>query len=117
MKATIELENMEFRAHHGCYALERQVGGRFRVDVSVEAEIGQAAEQDGLEGTVNYAEVYELVREQMAVPSDIIEHVALRIIDAVKARFPQALRVTAKVAKLAPPIAGKIGQASVTITK
>jgi len=117
MKALIELENMEFRAFHGCFDLEKKVGSRFRVDVTVEAEIGDAAAHDSLKGTINYAAVYKVVQAQMTTPSDIIENVALRIIDAIKKEFPEALRVTAKVAKIAPPIAGKVGQVSVSLTK
>ena len=117
MKTVIELENMEFRAFHGCYDLEKVVGSRFRVDVAIEAEIGDAAAHDSLKGTVNYARVYEVIHAQMMIPSDIIENVALRIIDAIREKFPETLRVTAKVAKIAPPIAGKIGQVSVSITK
>jgi len=117
VKVMLELENMEFRASHGCYDLEKKVGSRFRVDVAIEAEIGDAAERDTLEGTVNYAVVYEIVHAQMTIPSNLIENVALRIANAIGEKFPEALRVTAKVAKIAPPIAGKIGQVSVSMTK
>lgn len=117
MKVVIELENMEFRAFHGCYELEKRIGNRFRVDVAVEAEIGDAAQRDSIEGTVNYLTVFELVRREMAVTSDTIENVAVRIADAVKDRFPQAVRVTAKVSKIAPPLGGKVERASVTLTR
>lgn len=117
MRTLIELENMEFKAFHGCYDLEKKVGNLFRVDVAIEAEIGDAAAKDSIGETVNYLTVFELVREQMAVTSDIIENVAERIIDAIRARFPQVLRVTAKVSKLAPPLGGKIERVSVTLTK
>lgn len=50
----IELENMEFQAFHGCYELERQVGNRFLVSVRIEAELGEAADSDRIERTINY---------------------------------------------------------------
>ena len=115
MKAMIELENMEFRAFHGCCDIEKRVGNRFRVDVAIEAEIGKAAAHDTLEGTINYLTLFEVVRAEMALPSNTIEHVAARIIHAIKAAFPQALQVTARVAKLAPPLEGKVGGAVVTL--
>lgn len=117
MRTFIELENMEFKAFHGCYDLEKKVGNLFRVDVTIEAEIGEAASRDSVGETINYLTVYELVREQMAVTSNIIENVAERIIDAIRARFPATLHVTAKVSKLAPPLGGKIERVSVTLTK
>lgn len=59
----IELENMEFQAFHGCYELERQVGNRFQVSVRIEAELGEAADSDRIERTINYLDVFETVRE------------------------------------------------------
>ena len=60
----IELENMEFQAFHGCYELERQVGNRFLVSVRIEAELGEAADSDRIERTINYLDVFETVREK-----------------------------------------------------
>ena len=117
MKILIEISGMEFYAYHGCYEREKSVGNRFCVDVAVEAETGDAAERDSLEGTVNYLTVYSAVAEQMRIVSDTIENVALRITEAIYILFPDALKVTAKVSKLAPPLGGKIDKVSATITK
>ncbi|MDL2319972.1 dihydroneopterin aldolase [Alistipes sp. OttesenSCG-928-B03] len=116
MKAIIELENMAFRAFHGCYDLEKIVGNGFLVDVAIEAEVGEAAEDDDLSKSVNYLTVYEIVRAQMEIASNILEHVAKRIADALHAEFPQIGRTTVKVSKLAPPLGGKIEKVSVTVT-
>lgn len=116
MIATIKIENMEFRASHGCYDLEKVVGNRFLVDVEIDAEATEAAEHDDITKSVNYLTVYETVREQMGHPSNILENVAKRIIDAVYARFPQCLKVSVKVSKLAPPLGGKVEKVSVSMT-
>ena len=108
----IELENMEFQAFHGCYELERQVGNRFQVSVRIEAELG-----DRIERTINYLDVFETVREQMDIPSHILEHVAGRIAGRIRERFPQSVRVRVKVSKMAPPLGGKIEKVSVTLEK
>lgn len=108
---------MEFRAPHGCYELERRVGGNFTVDVAFDADADLAAAADDVSLTVNYVDIYETVRAQMALPSNIIENVALRIVDALRARFPQITRVEVTVSKLAPPIGGKSARVSVTLTK
>lgn len=117
MKAVIELENMEFRAGHGCYDLEKKVGNRFLVSLRIEAEIGDAAVRDDLSGSINYLTVYELVRDEMARPSNILENVAKRIIDTIKKSFPQVISLSAKVSKLAPPLGGKIEKVSVTLSE
>ena len=117
MKVLIELENMEFRAFHGCYEQEKVVGNRFRVDLAIEVEAGEAAESDDLSKSVNYLKVYELVASQMKVTSNILENVAKRIADALYADFPRIEKLTVKVSKLAPPLGGKIEKVSVTVTR
>ncbi len=107
---------MEFRAAHGCYDVEQQVGGNFVVDLTLEVEDGGAAQADDVTRTVNYVEVYETVRQQMAIPSRIIENAAHRILKALATRFPQIRRAEVTLAKLAPPIGGKTARVEVSIT-
>ena len=115
MLYTIHLQDMEFRAYHGCYDLEQMVGNRFRVELKISAELGEVAERDDVTLAVNYLTVYEVVREQMRITQRTIERVAQNIIVAVKARFPQIVEVECRVSKLAPPLGGKVGAVSVTL--
>lgn len=114
---TITLEDMEFKAYHGCYDLEKVVGNRFLVSVSMDAELDTAAEEDDVNKTVNYLSVFAVVEEQMKQKSDILENVALRIIDALYNSFYQLVKVSVTVSKLAPPLGGKIKKVSVTLTR
>ncbi len=116
----IELENIELYARHGCYDLEKVVGGRFRVDVVVEVsspETDRAAEEDNVRGLVNYLDLVAIVEEQMAITSNTIEHVALRIAEAMKAHSEAITSAQVKVSKLAPPTGGKMERVSVTVSK
>lgn len=115
MLYTIHLQDMEFRANHGCYDLEQMVGNRFEVELVITAHLGEVAERDAVELAVNYLTVYEVVREQMRVTQRTIERVAQNIIVAVKEHFPQIVEVECTVAKLAPPLGGKVGRVSVTL--
>jgi dihydroneopterin aldolase len=117
MVYTIKIDGMEFRAAHGCYDTEQHVGGNFVVDIALDVEDNGASAADDMALTVNYVEVYGIVREQMAVPSRIIENAAERIIEAVRARFVQVKRVEVALAKLAPPLGGKAAKVSVTLVK
>lgn len=112
---TITLEDMEFKAYHGCYDLEKTVGNRFIVKVSLDARLDDAARADDVTRTVNYLEVYRIVGECMRRTSNILENVALRIIEALHESFPEVERVCATVSKLAPPLGGKIGRVSVSL--
>ncbi len=115
MNYTITLQQMEFRALHGCYELERKVGNRFAVDLEITTSLGSLAETDDVTTAVSYLTVYEIVREQMAITRHTIEAVAVQIIEAVKSAFPQIESVSCRVAKIAPPLGGKIERVSVTI--
>lgn len=111
----IDIEKMEFRAYHGCYDLEQQVGNRFEVDLELTAELGRVAEDDDVGQAVNYLTVYETVRETMACKQRTIERVARNIIRAVRDRFPAVVGVRCRVAKVAPPLGGKVRRVSVTL--
>ena len=115
MLYTIHLQDMEFRAYHGCYDLEQVVGNRFNVELTITTHLGAVADEDAVEKAVNYLTVYEIVREVMRIKCRTIERVAQNIIGAVKEQFPQITEVECSVAKLAPPLGGKIGRVSVTL--
>jgi dihydroneopterin aldolase len=109
----LSIDGMEFRAAHGCYDVEQRVGGNFTVDLLLEIEDDGAAEADDVSRTVNYVEVYEVVRAQMSIPSRIIENTARRIVVALTARFPQIRHAEITLSKLAPPIGGKAARVAV----
>jgi len=111
--AVITLENMEFYAFHGCYKEEQIVGNRFRVDLSITVDVTTASASDSITDTVSYLDVYLCVREQMMQKSHILEHVASRIIKALKTRFPGIISIRAKVYKMAPPLGGQVESVSV----
>ncbi|MBO7343123.1 MAG: dihydroneopterin aldolase [Alistipes sp.] len=115
MLYTIRLEQMEFRAYHGCYDLEQQVGNRFIVELTITTPLGAVADEDAVEKAVNYLTVYEKVREVMRIKCRTIERVAQNIIPAVRELYPEIVEVECMVAKLAPPLGGKVGRVSVTL--
>lgn len=111
----IDLKDMEFRAYHGCYDLEQKVGNRFRVQLTIWTELGEGAREDDVTKLISYLEVYEQVREVMGITQRTIESVACNIIECLKERFGAIEEVECTVAKLAPPLGGKLREVSVTI--
>ncbi len=106
---------MEFRALHGCYEMEQTVGNRYSVDMEITTELGDLPETDDVTRAVNYLTVYEIVAEQMKVTCHTIEAATMNIIRAVRAAFPEVVEVSCTVAKLAPPLGGKLRSVSVTL--
>lgn len=115
MLYTIHLEQMEFRAYHGCYDLEQVVGNRFVVELTITTPLGAVADEDAVEKAVNYLTVYERVSEVMRIKCRTIERVAQNIIRSVKELYPEIVEVECVVSKLAPPLGGKVGRVSVRL--
>ena len=107
---------MAFYAYHGVLPQERAVGGEYWVDLTLyPADISAAVQGDRLDGTINYAEAYEIVRREMAQPSALLEHVCGRIAQALFAAFPALLRIEVEVCKVNPPIGAACHGASVKL--
>ena len=112
---TIELEGMEFKAYHGCLEREKVVGNDFVVDFRGEMDMSAAAESDDLRDAVNYAEIYEVIKEEMAKPSDLLEHVAGRTVKALEEKFPQFTSFSVRVSKKRPPVSGVVQWSRITM--
>jgi dihydroneopterin aldolase len=109
----IELKNMVFHAFHGVMEQERKVGNIFRVDLKLYIDMHNAIQTDKLEDTLNYAAVFDLVKEEIAIPSNLLEHAAGRIISKLKHNFPQLKRVKIRLAKARPPLGGEVEEVAV----
>mgnify|MGYP001589937591 CR=1 FL=1 len=111
----ILVEGIKLYAYHGCLKEESVIGGNYIVDVCIEADLSKPSRTDKLNDTVDYCDVYEIVKKEMAIPSKLIEHVAKRILDKLKKKFPKAGSMEVKVTKLNPPIPGEVEKVSVVI--
>jgi len=112
----IQIEGMEFFAYHGCFAEERIIGTKFRVDISLKTDTSAAESTDDISKTVNYQSVYLLIKTEMEQKSHLLEHVARRILTKVRQTYPEITDCKVKISKLNPPLGGKIGSVSVTLS-
>ena len=115
--ALIEIEGMEFYAFHGHFEVEKVAGNRFLVNLKIEADLSKAGQTDKLEDTLDYQKAYLAVKEEMAISSDLLEHVCHRIINRIKLEFPEAEKVNVTVSKMNPPMGGQIEKVSLTMEK
>lgn len=111
----IEIEGMEFYAFHGHFDVEKIAGNRFVVNLKIETDCSKAGQSDKLEDTLDYQKAYLAVKEEMAIPSNLLEHVCQRIITRIKSEFPEAKKVVVKVSKMNPPMGGQIEKVSLTL--
>ena len=111
----ITLENIRIYAYHGCLEEETKIGSDYRVDLRVSADLSVAARTDQLEDTVDYVALQRIVREEMAIPSKLLEHVAQRIMDRIFLQLSAVDAVHITVAKCNPPIGGDVAAVSVCL--
>ena len=111
----IELEGMEFKAYHGCLEQEKVRGNSFTVDFRGELDLSAAAESDLLSDTLNYGEIYEIVTDEMSIPSELLENVAGRIVKAIEQKFPELVSFSVRVSKKRPPVDGVAQWSRVTL--
>ena len=109
----IHLKGIRLYAFHGVLPQESQVGAEYTLDLRLKTDFRLAAEQDVLEGTLNYAEVFQTVWEEMAIPSRLLEHVIHRIARQLFHRFPALTEVRIALYKQNPPMGADCGQVGV----
>lgn len=103
--AEINVARIKLYAYHGCHPQERVVGGDFYVTISAEAEVEESSwRDDRLDGTVDYSYFVSIIRREMAIPSNLLEHVAARIASAILAECPLVLKVCVTIEKENPPL-------------
>lgn len=100
----IRMEGMKFYAFHGVLPQENLVGANFYVDLKLKTDFTHAAETDRLEGTVSYADIHAAVKEEMAIPSQLLEHVCQRITRRLFHDFPAVEAIDIRLSKENPPM-------------
>ena len=113
---TLEINDMVFFARHGCFTEERTIGNKFVVNFRGRTDVSKASESDNLEDAVNYQLIYNVIREEMEIPSNLLEHVCGRILKRMQQEFPALVTGEISIAKLNPPIGGQVGAFKCTMS-
>lgn len=111
----IKLTNIRAHAHHGCLAEESIIGSEYRVDISLKSDLKKASVSDNLADTVDYVHINQIVKEEMGIPSKLLEHVAKRIINRVFEELQSVYKITVAVSKINPPIGGDVEMVTVVL--
>jgi dihydroneopterin aldolase len=113
----ITLKNIRCYSFHGCLKEESIIGSDYLVNLEITADLKESAGSDRLEDTVDYVLLNNIVKEEMAVASKLLENVAQRILSSI---FKKELRVkkgVVEITKINPPINGDVVGVSVKLTK
>ena len=112
----IHLNRLKLFAFHGVMPQESKTGAEYTIDIRLKTDFSTAAETDRLEGTVNYAEVYRRIKEEMEIPSHLLEHVSFRIAQRLMNDFPTLTEIRICLYKQNPPMGADCRQVGTEVT-
>lgn len=115
METYILLENLKLYAYHGVGEQERIVGNHYLINLKIKIDVTKAVESDLLNDSISYADVFEIVKREMAVPSKLLEHAAGRIVSALRKSYPDINSIELKLSKNNPPMGADIDYASILL--
>ncbi|MEQ8425089.1 MAG: dihydroneopterin aldolase, partial [Cyclobacteriaceae bacterium] len=90
-------------------------GNKFEVDISVNTIFDESAFHDELSGTINYEDIYSIVKKEMEKPSKLLESVAHNIAQRILDSFATAMKAEVAISKFNPPIGGVCKKAKVSV--
>ncbi|HQY20426.1 MAG TPA: dihydroneopterin aldolase [Ignavibacteria bacterium] len=101
----IRINNAKFFSYHGVLDYEKEYGNEFEVDIEMECELPDLSLSDDLSLTVNYLEVYNMVRVIfMENKYDLIETLNIQICKMILKNFPLVSSVEVKIRKPNAPL-------------
>jgi 7,8-dihydroneopterin aldolase/epimerase/oxygenase len=102
----IRIQNMVFFGYHGALAEEKALGQRFMLDVILYTDLQTAGKSDNLALTINYAEVYTVIK-------DIVEGCRFKLLEALGEAITEKIlqhfsvtKVELNIRKPSAPVAG-----------
>lgn len=112
----IKVENIRVYAHHGCLAEETKIGSDYLVNLKVKSDLKKSAKTDNLVDTVDYVFLNRIIKEEMALPSQLLETVAQRILKRIFKEDKMVKKASVWVSKINPPIGGDVEKVTIKMS-
>jgi dihydroneopterin aldolase len=114
----MRLEKIQFYGRHGAFPEEQRLGQRFYVSLELKLDLKKAGTTDDLEHTVDYSELYGLVKQIVEGETyKLIETLAERIASRILDTYDKIHEVLVKVTKPHPPFDIVFDGVTVEITR
>ncbi|MCK8815812.1 dihydroneopterin aldolase [Natroniella sulfidigena] len=112
------LNNLAFYGYHGALNAENEIGQKFFIDLELYSDLRKAGKSDQLDDAINYAEVYELIKEIFyAQDYSLIEALAEDIASSILDDFLKIEEVMVRVKKPEAPVDAIFDHFGVEITR
>lgn len=113
---TINLYNLTFHSFHGVHEEEKLLGNEYEVNADVQF-YEEEAEIHSLSQTINYVEVYEIIKKRMQTPTDLLETIVMDIGNTIHEKYNYVRRINISLKKIHPPIEAIVGSVGVSWNK
>lgn len=113
---TVELKGLRAFAPHGLYAEEAAAGNEFELNVQL-TYVPADPKIATIEQTINYVDANAIVSSVFSQREELLETVAMKIMDELYNAFPFITSCTVAIQKLTAPIPNFIGSLGVTYSK
>ncbi len=110
---TINLHNLKFYSFHGVLEEEKLSGNDYEVNADVEFHEEEAVIHS-LSQTINYVDLFEIIKDRMQKPSPLLETVVMDIGKEISEKYTSVRSINISLKKLHPPIEGINGSVGVT---
>ena len=114
-KSNITFKRMRIYAYHGVNPQERLVGAYFYIDLAITTDFQKAIDTDNIKDTINYADIFHLIKKEMSIPSQLLEHAAGRIIKCLFTKFNNIKEINITLTKENPPMGADIQHTGIEI--
>lgn len=113
----IFLEDVKIYAYHGVLPEENIIGTYYILNAEIHTDLWDAVISDDLNDTISYADINEIIHNEMKIQSKLLEHVAARIIIKINEKFDQISYIKLRITKTSPPMKGEMKGASIELEK
>lgn len=113
----IYLKNVRCYSFHGCLKEESIIGSEYLVNLWVSGLLENSPVSDKIEDAIDYVFLNKIIKEEMSIPSKLLESVSHRILSRVLDEDKRVLDVTVSVSKICPPINGDVECVSIKLSK
>lgn len=111
----IHFDNLLFYSYHGLHEEESILGAWYNVNIQISFSANQQIKD--IKDTVNYVDVFSIVKKRMDQPTPLLETIAEDIAHGIKEAENKIQTISINIQKTNPPIAGFIGNVSVSYVK
>lgn len=101
----LSLRGIKFYAYHGVKKSEKDIGGKYEVDLDLHYDATNAIIHDDVKYAINYEEAVDIISDVISEDSyNLIETLASEILNMLMEKFEELRKATIRIRKISVPL-------------